>query len=95
MRPDISNEANIVDRTLELGRDEAIGQHPLDAVLKRPPFDSSLISGGFESSTTRRASGGRPRVVFGFTIADGKIVEIEMVADPERIGQLDLTVLDG
>lgn len=41
------------------------------------------------------ASGGRARVVFGFTIADGKIVEIEMVADPERIGQLDLTVPDG
>jgi hypothetical protein len=41
------------------------------------------------------ASGGRPRVVFDFTIADGKIFEIEMVADPERIGQLDLTVLEG
>jgi RNA polymerase sigma factor (sigma-70 family) len=41
------------------------------------------------------ASGGRPRVVFDFTIADGKIVEIEMVADPERIGQLDLSILDG
>jgi hypothetical protein len=34
------------------------------------------------------ASGGRPRVVFAFTIADGKIFEIEMVADPESIGEL-------
>jgi len=41
------------------------------------------------------ASGGRPRVVFGFTITDGRIVEIEMVADPERIGQLDLSILKG
>jgi RNA polymerase sigma-70 factor (ECF subfamily) len=41
------------------------------------------------------ASGGRPRVVFGFTITDGRIVEIEMVADPERIGQLDLSILHG
>lgn len=41
------------------------------------------------------ASGGRPRVVFGFTITDGRIVEIEMVADPERIGQLDLSILNG
>jgi RNA polymerase sigma factor (sigma-70 family) len=41
------------------------------------------------------ASGGRPRVVFGFTITDGRIVEIEMVADPERIGQLDLSILSG
>jgi RNA polymerase sigma factor (sigma-70 family) len=40
------------------------------------------------------ASGGRPRVVFGFTISRGKIVEIELVADPERLRQLDLAVLD-
>ncbi len=41
------------------------------------------------------APGGRPRVVFGFTITRGKIVEIDLVADPERLRQLDLTVLDG
>jgi hypothetical protein len=37
--------------------------------------------------------GGLPRVVFGFTIARGKIVEVELVADPQRPGQLDLVVL--
>jgi len=36
---------------------------------------------------------GRPRVVFGFTITRGKIIEIELVADPERLHQLDLVVL--
>src|SRR3989441_9296441 len=40
------------------------------------------------------APGGRPRVVFGFTITRGKIVEIDMVADPERLRQLDLLVLN-
>ena len=39
------------------------------------------------------APGGRPRVVFGFTITGGKIVEIELVADPERLRQLDLAIL--
>jgi RNA polymerase sigma factor (sigma-70 family) len=39
------------------------------------------------------ASGGRPRVVFDFTVADGKVVAIEMLADPESLGQLDLEVL--
>jgi hypothetical protein len=34
------------------------------------------------------APGGRPRVVFEFTIASGKIVEIRLVADPERLRQL-------
>jgi len=40
------------------------------------------------------AAGGRPRVVFGFTITSGKIVAIDLVADPERLRQLDLVVLD-
>lgn len=40
------------------------------------------------------APGGRPRVVFGFAVTGGKIVEIELVADPARLSQLDLTVLD-
>jgi len=36
---------------------------------------------------------GRPQMVFDFTIADGKVVEIDLIADPERIVELDLTVL--
>src|SRR3989449_8921642 len=40
------------------------------------------------------AAGRRPRVVFAFTTARGKIVAIDLVADPERLRQLDLTVLN-
>ena len=40
------------------------------------------------------APGGRPRVVFGFTITREKIVEINMLADPERLCQLDLKILN-
>ncbi len=40
------------------------------------------------------AAGGQPRVVFSFTITRGKIVEIDLVADPERLRQLNLVVLD-
>ncbi|HEY7350396.1 MAG TPA: sigma-70 family RNA polymerase sigma factor [Ktedonobacterales bacterium] len=39
------------------------------------------------------APGGQPRVVFGFTITSGKIVAIDLVADPTRLRQLDLAVL--
>jgi RNA polymerase sigma factor (sigma-70 family) len=39
------------------------------------------------------APGGRPRVVFGFTITRGKIVAIDLLADPERLRQLRLSVL--
>jgi hypothetical protein len=38
------------------------------------------------------APSGRPRIAFGFTIR-GKIVEIDLVADPARLRQLDLEVL--
>jgi RNA polymerase sigma-70 factor (ECF subfamily) len=37
---------------------------------------------------------GRPVSVAGFTIAGGRIVEIDLLADPERLRDLDLTTLD-
>jgi len=37
---------------------------------------------------------GQPFSVMGFTIRRGKIVEIDILADPARLRQLDLTVLD-
>ena len=40
------------------------------------------------------AAGGRPRATFGFTITSGKIVEINLIADPERLGELDLVMLN-
>ena len=39
------------------------------------------------------APGGRPRVVFGFTLARGKIVAIELIADAKRLSELDLSIL--
>ncbi len=40
------------------------------------------------------APGGKPRVVFGFTITDGRIVAIDLMADPKRLGELDLVILE-
>ncbi|HEU4948546.1 MAG TPA: hypothetical protein VFT31_15460 [Kribbella sp.] len=40
------------------------------------------------------ASGGRPRVVIGFTVTDGKIVGIDLIADPDRLSNLDLVILE-
>jgi RNA polymerase sigma-70 factor, ECF subfamily len=39
-------------------------------------------------------AGGRPASVMAFTVRDGKIVEIDALTDPERLGKLDLAVLD-
>jgi len=33
--------------------------------------------------------------VTGFTIAGGKIVEMDILADPERLGRLDLSDIEG
>jgi RNA polymerase sigma-70 factor, ECF subfamily len=38
--------------------------------------------------------GGRLFSVMGFTVADGRIVAIDALGDPERLRELDLTVLD-
>ena len=38
--------------------------------------------------------GGKPVSVMGFTISHEKIVEIDILADPERLRGLDLSVLD-
>ncbi|HLL79615.1 MAG TPA: sigma-70 family RNA polymerase sigma factor [Ktedonobacteraceae bacterium] len=40
------------------------------------------------------AASGKPRVVFAFTITHGKIVAIELVADPEHMRQLDPVALE-
>jgi hypothetical protein len=37
---------------------------------------------------------GRPFAVMGFTVTRGKIVEIDILADPTRLRQLVLAVLD-
>jgi RNA polymerase sigma-70 factor (ECF subfamily) len=38
--------------------------------------------------------GGRPRVVFGFTVAGGRVVGIDLVADAGRLGDLTLAPLE-
>jgi hypothetical protein len=40
------------------------------------------------------APGGRPRVVFHFRIEGGKITRIDLLADPRRLGELDLVILE-
>jgi RNA polymerase sigma factor (sigma-70 family) len=37
---------------------------------------------------------GRPVAVAGFTVRDGRIAEIDVLADPARVRELDLAVLD-
>jgi RNA polymerase sigma-70 factor (ECF subfamily) len=40
------------------------------------------------------AVGGRPKVAWDFTISDGKVVHIDMLAATDRLDDLDLTILE-
>ncbi len=39
-------------------------------------------------------AGGRPRVVFSFTVADGKIATIDLLGNPARLAGMDLVILE-
>jgi hypothetical protein len=45
------------------------------------------VNGAAGAIAARR---GRPLTVIGFTIRNGKITEIDILADPARLRQLDL-----
>ncbi len=51
----------------------------------------ALINGAVGVVTTRD---GRPFSVGGFTVRHGRIVEMDWLADPVRLRELDLTILD-
>jgi len=57
------------------------------SALERP----ALVNGAAGVVVT---AGGQPVAVIGFTVSRGKIVEIDAIADPERLRRLDLSVLD-
>jgi RNA polymerase sigma-70 factor (ECF subfamily) len=56
------------------------------AALLRP----ALVNGAAGVVVT---VGGRPTAVMGFTVAEGKIVEIDAIADPERVRRIAAAVL--
>jgi ketosteroid isomerase-like protein len=63
-------------------------------------FTFSLLSPFVRPALVNGAAGvvvaprGRPFAVMGFTVGRGKIAEIDVLADPERLRRLDLAVLD-
>jgi hypothetical protein len=39
--------------------------------------------------------GGRPFAVMGFTVIEARIVEIDVIADPDRVRRIAASVLNG
>jgi hypothetical protein len=70
-------------------------------------FLAASRSGDFQAARAARSGCRAPRrrrgraggrieggVIFAFTIASGRIVAIELIADPERLSRLDLAVVE-
>jgi RNA polymerase sigma-70 factor (ECF subfamily) len=72
------------------GADAVVGQamfyEQLGLVMK-----PALVNGAVGVVTTRD---GQPFSVGGFTVRHGRIVEMDWLADPARLRELDLTILD-
>jgi RNA polymerase sigma factor (sigma-70 family) len=82
LRPDAPREVRGARDVLELAR----GGAGL-ARFARP----ALVNG---AAGLVLAPGGRAVAVAGITVADGRIVEIDILADRSRVSQLNLTMLD-
>ena len=70
----------------------AVAEQALAFAQRLGPFARPALVNGAAGIVA--APGGRPVSVLGFTVRGEKIVEIDILADPARLRQLDLAVLD-
>jgi RNA polymerase sigma factor (sigma-70 family) len=65
------------------------------ATFSRSGLSNQLVLVNGHLGFVSRRPDGRLFAVLGFTIAGGKVVEIDILADPERLSRLDLSVIEG
>jgi RNA polymerase sigma-70 factor (ECF subfamily) len=63
------------------------------ATFSRSGLSNQLVLVNGNLGFVSRRSDGRVFAVIGFTIAGGKVVEMDILADPERLGRLDLSAI--
>jgi hypothetical protein len=74
------------------GHDQPVSVSGPQVASERAEFTQpALVNGAVGLVMAPR---GRLFLVLGFTIADDKITEIDVIADPDRLRQLDLAVVD-
>src|SRR5215208_3654433 len=93
---DPARQREVVDAFLAASR-EVRGAHAVAeqarAFSRLGRFSRRALVNGV-AGIVSRAPGGPTFSVMGFTVARGKITEIDILADPERLRLLDLTFLD-
>ena len=68
----------------------AVARQALIGALPGAELHPALVNGTAGMVITVH---GRPFAVMGFTVADGKIIEIDAIADPERVRRIAVAVL--
>jgi len=71
---------------------EAVARRAMTFARLSPFVRPALVNGAAGVVVAPR---GRPFSVMAFTVRNGRIVAIDGLADPDRLKELDLTVLDG
>jgi RNA polymerase sigma factor (sigma-70 family) len=70
---------------------QAVAEQALSFARLAPFAQRALVNGAAGFVVAPR---GRPVAVAGFNVVGGRIAEIDLLADPARLRELDLTVLD-
>jgi RNA polymerase sigma-70 factor (ECF subfamily) len=96
----------LLDPDVVLRADPAVGPTPAPLLIRgarvvaRGALASSERARSTQVALVNGAAGlvmalhGRLHLVLAFTIADGRITEIDVIAEPDRVRRLDLAVLD-
>lgn len=103
---DLDNLVTLLDPNVVLRSDFGAGRHPLPPVIrgaaqvaKSALFGAALPNTELHRALVNGAAGvvitarGRPFVVMGFIVSNGRIVEIDAIADAKRVGRIAAPVL--
>jgi RNA polymerase sigma factor (sigma-70 family) len=85
-------DAGPTSRTRELRGARAVAEQALLFRTAGAPFARPALVNGTAGVVVIPRD--RPVAVVGFTVTSGRIVEIDVLADPARLSQMDLAVLD-
>ena len=64
------------------------------AAFSKLGLSSQMVLVNGSVGVVSRLPDGRVLSVIGFTIADGKVLEMDILADPDRLGRLDLSAIE-
>jgi RNA polymerase sigma factor (sigma-70 family) len=103
-RGDFSAPLAVLDPEVVLRADAAAVRMGAEAEVRGASQVAQTFSGRARAARPALVEGtagavwmveGRPRIAFAFTFQDGKIAAIDLLADPERLGELDLVLSGG